>query len=165
MNRINERDGPGMVSAHRLISKSVTKALHFRKSAKNVDFEASKKMPSVKLRFGFRLFWRVSWSKVKPKNNYYSKLRRSEQRKKISGIPQSTRITRPAWHIAAKVIKAERNIFRLFSLATAIEFSFWNTFVGNYVQPLLSLGLLCAQKGIKLKTTTDKSHEVAQKQF
>ena len=42
-----------MVSTRRLISKRVTKALHFRKVLENEGFEVSKKWPSVKVRFSF----------------------------------------------------------------------------------------------------------------
>ena len=43
MFRNNARDGRDMVSARRLTSKRVTKALHFRKVLKNEGFEVSKK--------------------------------------------------------------------------------------------------------------------------
>ena len=43
MYRNNARDGRDIVSARRLISKRVTKALHFRKVLKNEGFEVSKK--------------------------------------------------------------------------------------------------------------------------
>ena len=43
MYRNNARDGRDMVIARRLISKRVTKALHFRKVLKNEGFEVSKK--------------------------------------------------------------------------------------------------------------------------
>ena len=56
MYRNNARDGPDMVSARKLISKRVTKALHFRKVLENEEFEVSKKWPSAKIRFGFRGF-------------------------------------------------------------------------------------------------------------
>ena len=41
--RNNARDGRDMVSARRLISKRVKKALHLRKVLKNEGFEVSKK--------------------------------------------------------------------------------------------------------------------------
>ena len=43
MYKNNARDGRGMISARRLISKRVTKALHFRKVLENEGFEVSKK--------------------------------------------------------------------------------------------------------------------------
>ena len=43
MYKNNARDGCNMVSARRLISKSVTKVFHFRKVLENEGFEASKK--------------------------------------------------------------------------------------------------------------------------
>ena len=43
MNRNNARDGRDMVSARRIITKWVTKALHFRKVLENEGLEASKK--------------------------------------------------------------------------------------------------------------------------
>ena len=43
MYRKNARDGRDMVSARRLISKNVTKALHFRKVLENEGFQDSKK--------------------------------------------------------------------------------------------------------------------------
>ena len=43
MYRNNARDGRDIVSARRLISKRVTKALHFRKVLENEGFEVSKK--------------------------------------------------------------------------------------------------------------------------
>ena len=43
MYRSNVRDGRDMIKAGRLISKRVTKALHFKKVLKNEGFEISKK--------------------------------------------------------------------------------------------------------------------------
>ena len=43
MYRNNARDGREMVIARRLISKHVTKALHFRNVLENEGFEVSKK--------------------------------------------------------------------------------------------------------------------------
>ena len=43
MYKNNARDGRDTVIARRLISKRVTEALHFRKSAKSEGFEASRK--------------------------------------------------------------------------------------------------------------------------
>ena len=39
----NARDGRDMISARRLISKRVTKALHFKKVLENEGFEVSRK--------------------------------------------------------------------------------------------------------------------------
>ena len=74
MCRNNAYDGRDMVSASRLISKRMSKALHFRKRAKSEGFEASKRWASVKIRFGFRGFLRITWNKIRDKNHYYNSL-------------------------------------------------------------------------------------------
>ena len=56
MYRNNARIGRNMVSTRSLISKRVTKTLHFRKVFENGGFEVPKKWPSVKLRFAFLEF-------------------------------------------------------------------------------------------------------------
>ena len=53
MYRNNARDGRDMISANRLISKNMKKALNFRKVLENEGFEVSEKWASVKIQFGF----------------------------------------------------------------------------------------------------------------
>ena len=56
-------DGRYIVSARRLISKRVTKALYFRKILKNESFEVSKKWASVKMFLFFLALFRLEWAK------------------------------------------------------------------------------------------------------
>ena len=62
MCRNNARDGRDMVSARRLISKRVTKALNFRKCSKMRVLSFPKSGASVKKSFGFRASFGLKWA-------------------------------------------------------------------------------------------------------
>ena len=63
MYRNNARDGQDMVSARRLISKRVKKALLSEKSSKMRVRRFPKTGPSVKMSFGSRAFFELKWAR------------------------------------------------------------------------------------------------------
>ena len=64
MYRNNVRDVHDMVSAGRLISKRVKRALHFlEKCSKMKVLSFPKSGPSVKMSFGFWASFRLKWAK------------------------------------------------------------------------------------------------------